>query len=157
MKAEDEKAVGHVEEAGEVGLTVKKTETMQEQEFQKQMVKDRVFDLQGDTEKLDKDGDKLQVPKQATKAIKNEFKAEKAGKFFLDKVYECSCKVGAPNFEEKYKKLMGLFFLPLLSVQSASLPLPMTIAGWPGGLPPIGCGITLDFFCCFVLVSLLLL
>lgn len=83
VKAEEEKAVGHVEEAGEVGLTVKKTETMQEQEFQKQMVKERAFDLQVDAEKLDKDGDKLQVPKQATKAIKNEFKAEKAGNFFL--------------------------------------------------------------------------
>lgn len=82
VKAEEEK-VGHVEEAGEVGLMVKKTETMQEQEFQKQMVKERVFDLQVDAEKLDKDADKLQVPKQATKAIKIESKAEKAGNFFL--------------------------------------------------------------------------
>lgn len=83
VKAEEEKAVVNVEETGEVGLRVKKTETMEEQDFQKQMVKERIFDLQVDPEKLDKDGDKLQVPKQATKATKIESKAEKAGIFYF--------------------------------------------------------------------------
>lgn len=138
---DDATAVKTVKEDTSVEAEVKKVKTtVEESESQKPVVsKERNIDLQLDLEKSDRDsgtgsltGNKINQHVQKQHHQQPQPVPEKTGEFYL-------FIICFPIFLEDI-----LFSLNLICVvfpgQSNSLPLPLSMAGWPGGLPPMGYG-----------------
>ncbi|KAF8394414.1 hypothetical protein HHK36_020622 [Tetracentron sinense] len=106
----EEKVEKNGKDAGDVGLEEKKSEALlEEAESLKPIAKERILDLQLDLEKHDrKSGTGSKIQNHVQKQQQQQPKASR-----IDQ-----------NAEK--------------TAQSITLPLQMTVAGWPGGLPPLG-------------------
>lgn len=139
---EEEKPLRISKEEVVVVETEKVRATVEEAESQKPATvqKERGIDLHLDLEKADTSGIVITVNKKQHQNVQRQQQqtnSEKNGSFNFE-VKKYFFVLASLHF---FAGLGGLLdFSLLLPVQSNSVPLPMSVPSWPGGLPPMGYG-----------------